>query len=366
MSYEQVVNRIFGQEILRADPSRMSQIASAFDRPEHFAELKESLTSRLERLDAAGRENPTLRKAFIDSMRTVADASNWDGAYAELCFIDFLLSVNPTLSPQDLELDKTISASETLASEMGNTHANLDVYLPRIGVFMDVKVLSNKNMVLAKKAVEIATRKTSHPKLRSLPSFPASLPYHVLQTNLQALAKELEQVFMGGKRPARFNSTLVPELSYQFMWEPGVYSAAESYDPTEHGRNHHVLLFHHAKKFHRAAPSGIVFVHHPWFGEQIPSLSGADEKYFGQLARSFFCGYEGNVSEARAFNSDFNTSMSAWEASRHLSFVMFLKDGTALAEDTQAFVATNPNALNPVDLSAAGFSALQKAKVLPM
>jgi hypothetical protein len=221
-------------------------------------------------------------------------------------------------------------------------------------------------MTLAKKAVDMAAKMAGRSPVPLLPSFPPAFPYQIFQSNLQALAKEIAREFEGGKRPARFSSTVVPGLSYQFIWERGVYSAAESYDPIEHGRNHHVLLFHHAKKFHRKAPSGIAFVHHPWFGEKLTSLSRVDEAYFSQFARSFFCDYDGDVSEARSFNSDFGTTMTAWEASRHLSFVMFLKDGTALGEPTQAFLALNPNALNPLDMGATGLAALHGAKRLPI
>lgn len=77
-------------------------------------------------------------------------------------------------------------------------------------------------------------------------------------------------------------------LSYNFAWEAGVYTSAATYDPQEHAKNYHQLLFKHASKFHRSWLSLIIFVHFPWLSEKLYIISPTKKRNFIKNFREDF------------------------------------------------------------------------------
>lgn len=331
--YAQLVDSIFGSGTAafdQADVDTNEVIVALADDPD-FNDFKAAFEFRLQRLNAAITLNPNLRKAVITTINQVARRSNWDGAFAELSTLDYFFS-DPRTDAGKSQLDVTVPASETLAGAMGKSNANFDLVLPPFNTALDVKLLSDKsgsiiegiiNQVLNKKGISMSV----------IPSYSLAQSYDLFQKKRRDLAIELERLMDTVARPASGDSSVIQGLKYQFAWNKGVFSNISIYNPEQHARNHHTLLFAHAGKFATNRPSGIIFVHFPWSGEKIPTLGAARKRFFKELAEQFLHGYAGSKVDARQFNDEFKSPILASEVAAHLSIVIFLEDESVRAKD---------------------------------
>lgn len=239
-------------------------------------------------------------------------------------------------------LDHTVPAAYTLASEMGMQNANHDMSFPKLGISMDTKLLSDKTGEILEGIFKDFRSVKRISNLTILPSYDLDCDFTQYSVNRQALLQELVNCVDVTIQPKSFASAVIPELSYQFAWVPGVYTGAATYSPFEHAQRHHSLLFGHAKKFSRHEPTVIIFVIFPWSGEKVFPFEDTKRTFFKQLGRHFFNDYLGSTDSAEKYNSKFKSVISAHDVTQHLSGLIYLED--------QAIMATNPNALN-VDAS---------------
>lgn len=123
------VDAIFGAGSATFDVTKTesNNVIGALANPKRFAEFKANYEERLRRIDAATKADASLRKDVLGAVNRVAE-DEWDGAYAELCALDYYLAA-PLTGPGNVELDRTLPALDTLASEMGMQNANHDMRL---------------------------------------------------------------------------------------------------------------------------------------------------------------------------------------------------------------------------------------------
>jgi hypothetical protein len=143
-NYAAFVDNIFGAGSAKFDIAKTdtNNVIGALVSTRGFTEFKANFEERLRRINAAIQFDPNLRKDVIGAVNRVAE-DEWDVAYAELCALDYFLTV-PLTGSGNIELDQTVPASDTLASEMGMQNANHDMRLKSLGVSMDTKNLSDK------------------------------------------------------------------------------------------------------------------------------------------------------------------------------------------------------------------------------
>lgn len=340
--YATLIESIFGLEAVSFDTSKThsNNVIGAIASTNGFSEFKANFTARLHRLNVAIETNSRLRATIINIVNQIADPSNWDGAYAELSALDYFLSHQDT-SAASITLDVTVSATETLGAEMGMTNANHDLRLPAYGVSMDTKLLSDKIVSILVGIFKDVLKSKGIAHLLIVPSYPPDQEYALYQNNRAALLNELITATDVETRPTKFTSTIIPELSYQFAWEAGVYMSEKTYDPNTHAKNHHRLLFSHAKKFSKVEPSVIVFVHFPWSGEKL-YMDSLRKTFFREVGNLFFDSYLGKPDLAASILQSFKTTISAADVTKHLSGIVYLED--------QAVTAKDPNQVN-VDAS---------------
>ncbi|WDM61834.1 hypothetical protein [Stenotrophomonas forensis] len=139
-----LVDRIFGSGSATFDTfaAQSNDITGALAHPSEFTDFKNNFEARLHRLNNAVEADASLRAEILAAVNRIVDAG-WDGAYAELSALDYFLA-DPATGPGQALLDRTVPASETLASEMGMQNANQDLSFPALGVSLDTKLLSNK------------------------------------------------------------------------------------------------------------------------------------------------------------------------------------------------------------------------------
>lgn len=351
--YAALVDGIFGAGSATFDieDAASNNVLGALAHKIQFEQFRNNFAERLRRLRAAAHRDASLGAEILRALNRVA-TTEWDGAYAELCALDYFLGGQDT-GPGKVILDRTTPASETLASEMGMQHANHDIVFTELGVSMDTKLLSDKTGGILEGIFQDFRTMKGIVSLKIIPSYDLGSDFTQYSTKRRALLEELVNGVDVAARPRTLSSTVVPGLSYTFAWKAGAYSASNTYSPTEHARLHHQLLFGHAKKFSRHQPSLITFVVFPWSGEEILTMGGDSKIFFNNFGNHFFNDYILSPERASAYNSRFRTAMSAADATRHLSGVVFLEDRLITAPDpaqlnADASFLWNANALHPL------------------
>lgn len=336
--FASLVDRVFGTGSATFDAvlTHTNNIIGALAHPTEFEAFKKNFEARLQRLNAAALADVSLRKEILAAVNRIADAG-WDGAYAELVSLDYFLA-EPATGPGMILLDHTVPATYTLASEMGMQNANHDMSFPKLGISMDTKLLSDKTGEILEGVFKDFRSVKRISNLTILPSYDLDCDFTQYSANRQALLQELVNCVDVTIQPKSFASAVIPELSYQFAWVPGVYTGAATYSPFEHAQRHHSLLFGHAKKFSRHEPTVIIFVIFPWSGEKVFSFEDSKRTFFKEFGQHFFNDYLGSGDSAEKYNRKFKSAISAQNVTQHLSGLIYLED--------QAIMATDPNALN--------------------
>lgn len=343
--------------------AQSNNVIGALGKPGQFVEFSANFEQRLRRLYASIQAEGTLRKEILAAINRIV-TSEWDGAYAELCALDYFLA-DASTGPGNVVLDRTVPAFETLASEMGMLNANHDMSFPNLGVSMDTKLLSDKvGGILEGIFKDFRTaKKIKH--LTILPSYNGDEDFAAYQANRQKLLDELGQGVDINVRPSTLVSQVISGLSYKFGWDPGVLTAESFYSPLEHAKNHHRLLFGHTKKFSKVEPTVIVYVLFPWAGENVFHFDDSKKLFFKEFGDRFFSGYLSSPDPAKNFNSKIKSAISAGAVTKHLSGIVFLEDDSILAKapndlNVTASFLWNPNALHP--LAGSRLEALLQAR----
>lgn len=324
---------------------------SALSHPTEFVTFKKNFEERLRRLGAAVQVDITLGTEVLAAVNRIADAG-WDGAYAELCSLDYFLAASET-GPGKIVLDRTVPASATLASEMGMQNANHDLSFPSLGISMDTKLLSDKTGEILDGIFRDYRTAKKIKNLLIVPSYDLADDFAQYSANRRALLGELVDGVDPAVQPSTLNSAVIPGLSYTFAWNVGVYFGESSYSPHEHARRHHPLLFGHAKKFCRDEPSLITFVIFPWSGEKVFPFEDTKRTFLKKFGEHFFNDYLNSGDCATKFNKKFKSSISAGDVSRYLSGVIFLEDNSITSHtphqlNIDASFIWNPHAVHPL------------------
>ena len=367
--YADFVNAIFGENSAKFKNPEWNNVIGAFANPEGFAEFNANFGGRLRRIEAATKVDPTLRKDVLDAVNRVV-TGEWGGAYAELCALDYFLAA-PLTGPGHVELDRSLTASSALASEMGMKTANHDMHLKTIGVSMDTKNLSDKTGRILKGITDQFIKYNK--KIESmtiLPTYDHDVDFTLYKENRSKLLAELVNSVDVEARTPQLSSQVIPGLSYQFAWDAGTYCSVSTYSPWYHATNHHKLLFDHIKKFSRVEPTVIVYVLFPWSGEQTQPGFGWEE-FQTDFGTKFFNNYIGSVDLASKFNPKVKSNISAGEVTKHLSGVVFLYDNSITAKapeqiNVDASFVWNKNAIHslighPLDIELRSRGAIDRS-----
>ena len=350
--YATLINKVFGIEMATFEhDTSANAVIGALEKPNGFAEFHNNFGQRLCRLAASLRGNVSLREGILSPINKIA-TTEWAGAYAELCALDYFLA-DSSIRQGNIALDSTVCADQTLASEMGMKFANHDIRLTGLGVSMDTKLLSDKVDRILEGIFEDFRSANNIRHLTILPSYNHDEDFAIYQSNRQKLLNELQQCVHITTRTSSLTSSVIPGLSYTFAWEPGVLIGISSFCYRTYAKKNHHLLFGYAKKFSRVEPTVIVLVHFPWAGDKLPNFEQSRRLSIKQLGDHFFSDYVSSSALARDFNKKIKSQISAGDLSRHLSGILFLEDDTILAKNpndvnVKASYLWNPNALHPL------------------
>jgi hypothetical protein len=363
-NYKKIIDDIFGIGVCTIDTSadNKNNVIGALV-SDQFTIFTTNFLGRLKRLSTIYSKNEHLRDSIQKAVNQVADINNWDGAFSELTVLDYFFSF-PDTGAENLKLDVTVPATETLASEMGFSNANLDGYFSNFDFYFDTKVLSDKSGQIIDGITQQAKEKLDITDLTIHPSFNADLPFEEFQNNRNELLNELFDGIHQESKTTYIKSNIVDSLSYRLLWGAGVSTGESEYSPIEHAKNHHTLIFQHVKKFHRVKPTAIIFVNFPWFGEKIPSFDGVKESFYSNLSKNFFNGYSGKDVLGKDVNGKIKSDILASDVAEHLSVIIFMDDHSILGDcNEKNYIKTrsylNKEAKN--DLSESEFMSFLKS-----
>jgi hypothetical protein len=323
--YAPMLDRHFGPNSASCVGGKSNEVTAAINHADQFVDFKKNFDARLERLAKASNGVPALRNFIVGAANILGGARNWDGAFAELTALDYLLTC-ACVPASEIVPNKMSSAADTLADELGMTNVDHDAYLSSFDAYLDVKILSDKTGQILDGIVAEVVKKCKLPQLRVLHFFPADLSYSDVQGARQALVAELSAALTSSPKPDRVVSKVVPGVKFDPVWAHGVFMDEQSYSPSQHGNRHHRLMFQHVKKFHRTRPSFIILVHFPWASEKLPPLPGNSEAYFSAFSDAFFKDYVGSHQLANEFNSKFVTKIDCDAVTAALTGIVFLED----------------------------------------
>lgn len=331
-NYAAFVDNIFGAGSAKFDIAKTgtNNVIGALATPQTFAYFTANFGERLRRINAAIQSDPNLREDVIGAVNRVAE-DEWDGAYAELCALDYFLAA-PLTGAGNIELDKTVPASDTLASEMGMQNANHDLRLKSLGVSMDTKNLSDKIGQILHGVFDEFRQAKGIKSMMIMPTYDHDDDFTPYAANRPQLLAELVSGVDVKGRTQRLTSQVIPGLSYEFAWNAGAYISEGSYSPVEHATRHHTLLFGHIKKYSRREPTAIVYVMFPWSGETA-FLGFGKDTFQTEFGKQFFNNYLGSADLAKNFNKKVKSNITAADVTKHLSGVIFLDDKSVTAKD---------------------------------
>ncbi len=347
-NYKDVVENIFGKGTCNIDVTKLvtNNVIGALNHTQ-FAAFTTSYKKRLERLNSLYSGHGNFQD-LLNTINQVADDKNWEGAYAEIVAYDYLNSNNDCLN-EPINLEKTVPATETIAENFGYQNANFDGEYKDFNTYFDVKILSDKAGIILSGIFKDVQKKTGRSNFSISPEYPLDIDFEVFQNNRKQLLDELLSSFTGTQEPSSINSQVIPDLRYAIMWGSGVLMTESTYNPYLHAKNHHNLLFKHAKKFSKVNPSLIIFVIFPWFSEKISSLGKANEIFYRSFSRRFFCEYAAKPTKAKDIFKKYIGEDSVFEVTKKLSGVLFLEDksitaDTPTAQNVEGYAYLNPNA----------------------
>lgn len=343
-----MVESIFGSNTCNIDVTKgaTNNVIGALNHTQ-FAAFTTSYKKRLERLNTLYSGHGNLQD-LLTTVNQVADDKNWEGAYAEIVAYDFLNSNDDSLSEQ-INLEVTVPAAETIAENLGYQNANFDGVYKDFNICFDVKILSDKTGIILSGIFKDVQKKTGRSNFSISPEYPLDIDYEVFQKNRKQLLDELLSHLTENQEPKSIKSQVIPDLRYAIIWGSGVLMIESTYNPYLHAKNHHSLLFKHAKKFSKVNPSLIIFVVFPWFSEKISSLGKVNEIFYRSFSRRFFCEYAAKPTKAKDIFKNYSGEDSVFEVTKKLSGVLFLEDksitsDTPTAQNVEGYAYLNPNA----------------------
>ncbi len=347
-NYKNIVKNIFGEDSCDIDVSKGStnNVIGALNHTQ-FGAFTTSYKKRLERLYALYSSHGNFQD-ILNTIKQVTDDKNWEGAYAEIVSYDYLNSNDNWLSAP-INLEKTVPAKETIAEYLGYQNTNYDGEYKDFNICFDVKILSDKSGFILSGIFKEVQEKVGRSNFYISPEYPIDIDYELFQRNRKQLLDELLTVLTGNKEPTSIKSKIVSDLRYAIIWGAGVLMTASTYNPYLHAKNHHNLLFKHAKKFSKVNPSLIIFVIFPWFSEKVSSLGSANEIFYRSFSRRFFCEYAEKSVKAKDIFKSYSSEDSVFDVTRKLSGVLFLEDksitaNTPAEQNVEGYAYLNPNA----------------------
>jgi len=211
---------------------------------------------------------------------------------------------------------------------MNMKKSNYDIFLREFDILMDTKILLNKTEDILNGIFKDFREQIGAMDLLIIPEYSPDDDFSIYQDKRKEILDELiraTNVKMQMPK-GRVESEVIDGLTYTFAWKSGSYFSESKYSPYEHAKNHHTLLFKHAKKFCIRRPTILVFVIFPWFSESSLVIEDSKKIFLKMFCHHFFYDYMDSPKLAKNFNQQIESNISAYNVTKSLSGIIFLED----------------------------------------
>lgn len=363
LNYSLLVDSIFGTgtATFSTTATHTNNVIGALNHPTDFDTFKANFIARLRRLKTIYNSHPTYLSDILVQVNEIASAKNWEGAFAELATYDHfnqdILGAR-TFIHTPIQPNITLPNTDSYAAECGKSATNLDGYVDDRPLYFDVKCFKDNVTEILEGIYSDLKRHLNTNDVSITAEHELDISYDDFQGNRIALLNELKAGISATEKTQYFKSTVIPCLSYRFLWGAGISSVIRTYHPFRHAENFHRTIFNYASKFIKKNPSIIVLVVFPWYNQVVKNFSNADVELFRALSRRVFCQYKYSNELFSVFNSKFKGAETIYQISNYLSGIVFLVDDTILSEhpsktNVNSYVYLNPNAVNSIPKSLA-------------
>lgn len=318
---------------------------------EDFEYYRSTLINMIKDLNTVYDSIPSELQKLIQTVKGLADKKNCNGAYAELCALHVL---NVPEHPP-IVMDTTFSATESLASRMGQINTNVDGVIGEDFLFFDTKIFSDPVGAIFKSVTDVALKQLREngvvSKMERL-SIQTEYPHIASEKDYQSCVGDLINELVNDYTPQikLLQSKLRPEISYVFN-RGGVTTTMSWYDPHYRAKELAPTIFQrYANKFMVRKPFLLVMVNHPWYNQVDTNVFGFNELMYRALARRVFMQYRHSIELASAVISQYRGEETMWEVSQHLSGIMFIDAHTTTKKEHlhDIHLYLNPNAKNKI------------------
>lgn len=365
-NFAKIVEEIFGIGAVKFNhlSTTSNNIIGALTNRSNYNTFSTNFIARLSRLKEVYNEDFQSLQNIHNVVAEIASRKNWEGAYAELCAYDFFNISQKTgdaILFEPVKTNITLPAANSLAQYFAQQHVNLDGYIAEYGLYFDVKCLKdNIEEILSGIYADLFKYLKIEEGVDILAEYALDSSYLEFQLNRNALLNELKAKVNVQQRTSYVSSIAMPGLIFRLKWGKGINQAVRGYDPFQHAKNLHSSIFNYTNKLLKTRPTVIVLVSLPWYNQVISDFIDGNLYFYRAFSRRVFCQYRSSMQQYHSLNPKYLGSETLYQISQHVSAIIFLEDKSILgdsdsANNVKSFLYVNPNALNPIPLSAKSY-----------
>lgn len=345
-NYQLIVDDIFGKGNIVIDiDDKRNNLIGALCASGHRI-FRQNFINRLKRLKDKYSTDQAALKCIYTQVKLIADNHNWEGAYGELAAYDILYNENLV---GGIELDKTISASESFSINFGMAATNEDLYFAESDIHCDVKIMADTIGKMLKGLIEsVLKSKPFGNKCLVMPEFPLDDTEEDYQKNYAHIKKELEENLKEGC--GNIISACCPKLKFNVSWK-GYCSSINSCDKYRRAKQmKYAILKRYSKKFTKNYPFMLVMVNFAWYNQIDRDSFGDNAVLYRSLARRVFCERSDANVPFTSIDPRFNGNETISDVAKKISAILFIDDFsvTKLDDNYTAYLYVNPNADNRI------------------
>lgn len=327
-----------------------SNVLGALANDADFNDFKAHFDSMVKNLYGIYKSDANELKKLVKTFRELADAKNWQGAYAELCALH-LLNMDGCGA---IDTDVTLPATASWASKLGHSSdTNMDGHIGSGDVYFDTKALRDSVTPILRNVVNTAFGElkrdgswTEAKDPQVMFEFELTDSEEDYQNKFRKLVEELKMKY--GAKVECVQSEVIGGLVYRFQ-RTAVCTTVGCYSPYRRAKElAKAVMVRYSDKFLLDRKFVLVLVNHPWFNQVDRGSLISNRVMYRALARRLFMQYRNNPAPMYMLNRKFTGSETIDAVSRKISAIIMIDVHSAKNEGRPYswYMYVNPRADN--------------------
>lgn len=345
------MSAIMGNDWVAVKETGMSnKVLGALANNTDFNDFKAHFDAMAKNLYGIYKSDANELRKLVKTFRELADAKNWQGAYAELCALH-LLNMDGYGA---IDTDVTLPAAASWASKLGHSSdTNMDGHIGCADVYFDTKALRDSVTPILRNVVNTAfgelKRDGSWTEAKDpwvMFEFELTDSEEDYQNEFRKLVEELKMKY--GAKVECVQSEVIVGLVYRFQ-RKAVCTTVGCYSPYRRAKElAKAVMVRYSDKFLLDRKFVLVLVNHPWFNQVDRGSLISNGVMYRALARRLFMQYGNKRAPMYMLNRKFTGSETIDAVSRKISAVIMIDVHSAKNEGRPYswYMYVNPRADN--------------------